>query len=104
MKKHREGANIYISGGISGRNKEEVERQFCAAENQLREMLFNPINPLRLTNTVGLSWEDYMRIDIKALMDCEAICMLNGWEESKGARLEFHIAQSLGMHVFFIGI
>ena len=40
-----------------------------------------------------------MRRDIAALMDCDTVATLPGWEHSKGAHLEVLIAQHLGMTV-----
>lgn len=40
-----------------------------------------------------------MRRDTAALMDCDAVATLPGWEHSKGARLEVLIAERLGMTV-----
>ena len=48
----------------------------------------------------GASWEDYMRNDLKALLDCTHLALLPGWEKSKGAHLELHIAHRLAMGVF----
>ena len=40
--------------------------------------------------------------DITHLVTCDAIALLNNWTDSKGARLEKHIAEQLGMRVIFI--
>lgn len=47
----------------------------------------------------GLSWEDYIRTDIRMLLDCDAVVVLPGWETSRGASLEVTIARALGMPV-----
>ena len=35
------------------------------------------------------------------LLDCDAICMMDGWEESKGAKLELDVATSCGLTVYY---
>ena len=45
----------------------------------------------------------YMRQDIEALLKCDSIVMLNGWEKSSGACLELEIARELEMNVFYLG-
>ncbi len=61
---------------------------------------FEAVNPCDL-NHAGhdQTWESYMRVDIIALMGCEAICLLPGWDRSAGAKCEYHLAQVLGMDV-----
>ena len=49
---------------------------------------------------MGKSWTWYMRKDIAGLMECDAIFLLKDWEESRGARLEYHIAQQLEIKIF----
>lgn len=42
-------------------------------------------------------WSAFMRSDIAALVKCDAIILLEGWENSRGAKLEHHIASELGL-------
>lgn len=35
------------------------------------------------------------------LTDCDGILMLRGWEQSKGAKLEFDVATSCGLEVWY---
>lgn len=44
-------------------------------------------------------WRMCMRKDIGALLSCEMIVLLDGWQKSKGARLEHHIAREMGMTI-----
>lgn len=60
---------------------------------------FEVFNPAEQEDT-GKSWTWYMRKDIAGLMECDAIFLLKDWEESKGARLEYYIAQQLEMKIF----
>ena len=41
----------------------------------------------------------YMRTDPRALLDCDVIHLLPGWERSKGAGVELAVAQACGLRV-----
>lgn len=71
---------------------------FHAMTSQLRSAGHTVTNPAEL-NPDGGTWNDCMRRDIAALMDCDTVATLPGWEQSKGARLEVLIAERLGMTV-----
>lgn len=45
--------------------------------------------------------KEYMRIDIRALLDSNALYLLDGWQQSKGARLEHEIAQEIGLEILY---
>jgi hypothetical protein len=40
-----------------------------------------------------------MRNDLKALLDCDALALLDGWQQSAGAHLEMHVAHRVGMEI-----
>lgn len=87
---------IYISGPITGYDREERKRTFAAAAKHYEDLGYKAVNPME-GEEEGLEWEDYMRRDIEKLCKCDAIAMLPGWEDSKGARLEYEVAMALGM-------
>jgi hypothetical protein len=97
---------IYISGVISNggtAHPHEVaanKRRFEEAETRLRLLGHEPINPVALNPEPNLSWSDYMSRDIASLVTCRGIHLLPRWYESKGARLELHIATELNLLVF----
>jgi len=86
---------IYISGKITGLEKEEAEEAFEKAEYGLRNKGWDVVNPMKIERAHDLSWESYMKNDIKALLDCDAVFMLKGWEDSRGARVENDIVRAL---------
>lgn len=94
---------IYISGPISGRA--DLNREaFAKAAADLRAQGHEVVNPHEIIDheraeREGWEWVDYMREDIKVLMTCEAICMIEGWGRSRGAKLELHLARELGFRV-----
>jgi hypothetical protein len=58
----------------------------------------------RLVGVGKVTWEDCMRRDIKALVDMTDIVLLLGWEKSRGACLENHIAMALGFRRWFLDL
>lgn len=91
---------IYISGKISG-IENEAHAIFQRAENELKQLGFEPINPMALNHEHDKSWHSYMKEDVKALCDCNAIYMLSNWADSKGAIIEHTIAMYLGLDVIY---
>lgn len=89
---------LYVSGPMTGLPALNFPA-FMAAALQLRGLGFEAINPAELNPDPGKSWAECMRVDIKALMDCEGVALLPGWLDSKGARVEYDLAQTLGMEV-----
>lgn len=87
---------VYISGPITGVPYEKVEKAFNEAETRLKEQGYEVVNPLNNGLPRESKWNEHMRADLKLLLDCDAIHMLNGWEYSKGASLEYDLAIDLG--------
>lgn len=92
---------IYISGPITGVPRDICEANFQRAETYLCDR-WEVVNPFKETPfDLGWDWTDYLKKDIKLLLDCTAIYMLKGWPHSKGALLERHIAEGLGYTVLY---
>lgn len=70
---------IYLSGKISGLRICEAIKNFESAENQLKKYA-TIVNPMRLRHDHDKSWQSYMKEDIKALMNCDAIAMLPNFD------------------------
>mgnify|MGYP003642125410 CR=1 FL=1 len=89
---------VYISGMIS--DSLDYQARFNKAEQLIREAGEIPINPAKYGSPSDQTWAYYMKEGIKELLTCDAIYMLNGWGDSRGATLERHIATQLNMPVF----
>lgn len=88
---------VYISGAIT--NNPNYKKDFAIAEKSLKEQGYKVFNPASLGEVDGWTWKDYMKRDIKQLMECDAILLLDNWVNSKGARLEAIIAKNLGLKI-----
>jgi hypothetical protein len=67
---------------------------------RLRNMRWEVVNPVAVNNDPDANWLDCIAADLIAMKGCTAICMLPGWENSSGARIEHIAAQKLGLEIF----
>lgn len=88
----------YISGPMTGIADLNAPA-FAAEAARLLALGYQVENPADVVLPDGATWADFMRADIPRLLACSHIRMLDGWTMSKGARLEHHIAISLGLEV-----
>ena len=88
---------IYLSGPMTGFPDLNFPAFNRMAAN-LRSAGHLVINPAEIDH-VSDEWADCLRLDIIHLMECGSVALLPGWESSKGALLEVHIARALGMPV-----
>lgn len=105
---------IYLAGPMSGYPTFNFPA-FDAAVAALRRIGHTVISPHELddigiaaaarestdgTPIPGTSWAGFLGRDIKALEKCEAIALLPGWADSRGARLEAHAALLMRKKLF----
>lgn len=88
---------IYISGAISGFDIDERKKEFKRIEDILKQKGFNVENPFDNGLPDSMSYQDHMREDLKMLLKCDYIYLMDGWEKSNGAKLEQKIAFNCGI-------
>lgn len=91
----------YVAGPMTG-IKDFNYPAFAAEAARLRALGHEVVSPAEVNH--GLEhegWHACMRRDIVALAACDAIQMLDGWMNSRGASLEHQIACALGLAVFY---
>lgn len=90
---------VYICGPVTG-IEDMNKASFYGAELILKSLRYGVTNPIRLCEHVAPDqWEEAMKVCIKAMLDCELVVLLDGWQQSKGATLERKIALSVGIEV-----
>ena len=89
---------IYISGPMTG-HLELNFPMFNAEAARLRALGYDVVNPAELNPNPDAQWHDCMRNDLKALLDCDTLVLLDGWERSSGAHLEMHVAHRVGIEI-----
>lgn len=111
---------IYIAGPMRGLPKYNFPA-FDAAAEQLYNQGWEPVNPAELDRALGydpeeapkdwdwdsvppeLRLKEIVKKDLEALLQCDAVYMLKGWEKSKGAKAELAVALWLDLEVIFEG-
>lgn len=98
---------IYISGCITNKDTlnpnevlHKIER-FEKASQRLKGAGYTVVNPCNLPHMHNHSWEAYLKEDLRAMLKCDAVYMLEGWKESKGAITEYEIAKLLKLEVLY---
>ena len=106
---------IYIAGPMSGHENWNFST-FFETQQALEGLGHEVINPAQNDGkTLGeaianagspdlprKSWSDYMRIDLRSVLTVDAVCVLDGWRNSKGATLEVHVAEELGLPIYIL--
>lgn len=106
---------IYIAGPMTG-YKDWNFPAFFEVEEQLIKLGHEPVNPAHndgATVQAALEsagkpeapnnpWRWYMRRDLPHVLEVDAICVLPGWQKSKGASLEVTVAKAIGLPIMVI--
>lgn len=100
----KKNCRIYISGKISGLSDLNVLK-FSKTENWLH-FLFGTdtsiVNPHTLLHLHNKSWENYMKEDLRHLLACNIVVVLDDWMISRGAVIEVLLANAVKMPIYFI--
>lgn len=90
---------IYLSGPMTGYPDFNYPA-FRKATTVLRMQGLEVFDPSEcFDGDQGLSKEVYMREDIAAVLKASIVVVLDGWEQSPGARLEVEVAKAIGIPV-----
>lgn len=99
----------YISFPISGHDIKAVQRNALQYKEVLEVGLgWQIVNPLTVLACAGCeggnnlpdhehTWNEWMRADLREMLQCTEIVMCPGWETSPGARMELFVAISAGL-------
>ena len=91
---------VYIAGPMSG-TPDLGRKAFNQAEMALRAKGHRVLNPACLP--IDLPPKAYAPICLAMLMQCDAIALLPGWENSPGACMEHEVALYQGMKTMEVG-
>lgn len=89
--------------GIEGHNFKVFDHH----AKELRGRGYNVVSPAEIARTLpgnpgDLPYHEYVRADLKGLLECTDLVLLPGWRGSRGAMKELDIADFLYMRVWRI--
>ena len=87
---------VYLIGPMTGLPKHNYPA-FFKVEQEILAAGHVPLSPARHGLPTHLDRAVYMRMSFSLLMQAEAIHLLDGWQESAGARLELDMATELDL-------
>lgn len=104
---------IYIAGPITA-DKDNYQERFRKAEDYLKSLGWEVVNPAlkeydddlyketgEKDKWTSKAWLFYVKRDMDLVSQCEAIYLLNGWEQSPGATAEYITAKKFNLKVYF---
>jgi hypothetical protein len=106
---------IYIAGPMLGCDHYNFDA-FDAKRDEIRALGHIPVSPADLDRAIGFDPYDRrsvesipidaafmkstVRRDVDAIIECDALVLLDGWQNSAGATGEVAVARWLGIPVF----
>lgn len=97
--------HVYIAGPMRGYDHYNFPA-FDAARDLLWSLGHDPVSPADMDRDVGITEDSELpegftqtalRRDFAAVLMCDAVAFLPGWEASSGARAERNVAESIGL-------
>lgn len=88
---------VFISGPIT--HDPNYKEHFAKAEKDVWANGDIPLNPAVFPG--GLTTNEYMSLGLKMIDIADAIYMLTGWSQSRGANIEYSYAQYCGKIITF---
>lgn len=102
---------LYVAGPMTGIQAFNFPA-FAAAAEALRAIGYDALSPHEVTLPCGCTglppqcgaddhaWREFVRHDLIAMLrHAEGVALLPGWERSRGATVERHLAEALEMKV-----
>ena len=90
---------IYLAGPMTGLPDWNYPA-FNAAAAELRALGLVVVNPAENFNgATDLPYGEYIRGNVRKLIECDEVVLLPGWADSRGAKLEMSIACAIGIPI-----
>lgn len=92
---------IYISLPITGQPIVEARKKAQVVKAEMSNRGHNVITPFDVCLEKNMPYSYYMGKDIMALLECDTVYFIRGWEKSRGCLLEYSAAKIYGKEMMF---
>lgn len=92
----------YLGGPMTGYDEFNYPA-FAHAEEFLTNewgLKIRSAHKVDMTGVENPEWDDYMKRTVRMLLECDGAIFLQGWPQSKGARVEMDVAIDLGYPIY----
>jgi len=90
---------IYLAGPMTGYPGFNFDAFHRAAE-RLKAAGWRVVDPSKnFDGRTDLPRSTYLKADVELLVQCDALALLPGWEQSRGAKMEYLLARELDLQV-----
>lgn len=90
---------VYVSIPISGEDYNDQRNHAFVVATDLGVKGYDTVTPFDINPQPTTPYNEAMGKCIEALLDCDAICLCKGWNQSKGCRAELQVALVYGKDV-----
>ena len=91
---------VYVAGKYSGNVETNIKHAEKVSIDLIRQG-YAVITPHKNTAYYDIDYDTIIKMDLEILSRCDIIYMLKGWEESKGAKIEYDFARKEGINIFY---
>lgn len=95
-----ERPRIYISIPITGHDEARQRERADLIKARLSREGGHPVSPFEIYVGKNPTYADHICCDLRALADCDAILMCEGWQLSRGCRIERYFALQMEIPAF----
>ena len=95
------GIKCYISVPITGWDMKLVKTWIGQAKEELVKNGYVPVSPLDVNPDQCAPYSSYMGRAIEALLECDAVYFIRGWQTSEGCNAEFEVAKIYNKKLMF---
>jgi hypothetical protein len=97
-------SKVFLIGKVSMLPLIDIVNNFHAAKQYLHNRAFEVVNPIEHNHMVLVNnnLSEYLRTDIKLMMDCFSVALLPDWDQCEVSKTMADLAKALNFNMIFL--